>query len=152
MIGGNQDKWRGISDGLHDEDTPEPNMVPMIDTFLFLLIFFLLTAGASQSLFDLKLPKADSKFHSNASTQDAKTKITLFADGAYAVGEVVMKNYDGVKAKLLSVHNFYKSDKSHRYTVLADKNVPVERLMLLLSFMRAEGMNNVDIVLENESR
>jgi biopolymer transport protein ExbD len=72
-----------------DEEDDDPDMIPLIDVSLVLLIFFMLTASAIASGMNMPLPGAENPTVSNVNPDEVTVNINLAEDGrtpVYSVG------------------------------------------------------------------
>jgi biopolymer transport protein TolR len=91
--------------------TSEPNVVPMIDILLVLLIIFMITQPLSRMALDVQVPPPDPP--TTTRTPPSQIVLELLGDGGYAInGQPVPKNqldtqmhaiYDARPAKLLFI-------------------------------------------------
>ena len=91
--------------------TSEPNVVPMIDILLVLLIIFMITQPLSRMALDVQVPPPDTPVTNR--TPPSQIVLELFDDGGYAInGQPVPKDqldtqmhaiYDARPAKLLFI-------------------------------------------------
>ena len=91
--------------------TSEPNVVPMIDILLVLLIIFMITQPLSRMALDVQVPPPDTPITNR--TPPSQIVLELFDDGGYAInGQPVPRNqldtqihaiYDARPAKLLFI-------------------------------------------------
>jgi biopolymer transport protein TolR len=91
--------------------TSEPNVVPMIDILLVLLIIFMITQPLSRMALDVQVPPPDTPVTSKA--PPSQIVLELFDDGGYAInGQPVPRDqldtqihaiYDARPAKLLFI-------------------------------------------------
>src|SRR5918995_6254125 len=89
----------------------EPNVVPMIDILLVLLIIFMITQPLSRMALDVQVPPPDTPITNR--TPPSQIVLELFDDGGYAInGQPVPRNqldtqihaiYDARPAKLLFI-------------------------------------------------
>jgi biopolymer transport protein TolR len=97
--------------GARGELSSEPNVVPMIDILLVLLIIFMITQPLSRMALDVQVPPPDTPTTTKA--PPSQIVLELFDDGGYAInGQPVPKNqldtqihaiYDQRPAKLLFI-------------------------------------------------
>jgi biopolymer transport protein TolR len=91
--------------------TSEPNVVPMIDILLVLLIIFMITQPLSRMALDVQVPPPDTPVTTKA--PPSQIVLELFDDGGYAInGQPVPRDqldtqihaiYDARPAKLLFI-------------------------------------------------
>ena len=86
-----------------DDDTPEINLIPLIDVLLCLLIFFVVTTTFdARSVLKLELPRADG---SPSEAQSKALSVLVNAQGRYFVGdrEVLRTDLESLKQSLRDV-------------------------------------------------
>lgn len=122
------------------------DLTPMIDIVFILIVFLVLTANVAQNIFDLELPKADESY-SNEQTSKAfkEEKLTLFTNGKFAVGETVYSSISLFKQVIL---DSYKQDANIRFLIIAESTLQVEVLMEFLTFLKANNITQIDILLK----
>jgi biopolymer transport protein ExbD len=101
----------GGGGGARGELSSEPNVVPMIDILLVLLIIFMITQPLSRMALDVQVPPQDTPVTNR--TPPSQIVLELFDDGGYAInGQPVPRNqldtqihaiYDARPAKLLFI-------------------------------------------------
>lgn len=127
----------------HWKDDLIVDMTPMIDITFILLIFFILTANVAQHVYPVKLPKSDPSFN-NEAKDDSPIKVTIFANGKFAVGKEKYLNISEVKAALLtSITN------NNKVIIIPDHNSASGTLISLLTFFEGNNITNVDILIED---
>jgi biopolymer transport protein ExbD len=115
----------GLSTGGSSGDiTSEPNVIPMIDIMLVMLIIFMVSQPLSRMALDVQVPPQETAQKTNA--QSNQIVLELTADGGYAINtQPVPKEqldtqihaiFDARPAKLL----FVKSAPSRIYQDLVD--------------------------------
>jgi len=85
------------------DDTPEINLIPLIDVLLCLLIFFVITTTFdARSVLKLELPRADGQ---PAESQTKALSVLVNAQGRYFVGdrEVLRTDLESLKESLRDV-------------------------------------------------
>ena len=75
------------------------DVTPLVDVMLILLLFFLLMVNVSQQAYPVKLPESDPSFHKQIN-DDAPIKVTLFADGTFAIGKTKYTNIKSLKSEI----------------------------------------------------
>ncbi|RZA19745.1 MAG: biopolymer transporter ExbD [Lysobacteraceae bacterium] len=86
-----------------EDDTPEINLIPLIDVVLCLLIFFVVTTTFdARSVLKLELPRADGQPNE---AQSQALSILINAQGRYFVGdhEVLRTDVESLKQSLRDV-------------------------------------------------
>lgn len=104
-----------------DDDTPEINLVPLIDVLLCLLIFFVVTTTFdARSVLKLELPRADGQ---PAQAQGQPLSILINAQGRYFVGdrEVLRTDVESLKVALRAVAG---EDRGRTVLIRADARTP----------------------------
>lgn len=140
MINVSNDKQRDniISDLL-------PDLTPLLDIMFMLIVFLILTTNPVQEAFEVNLPKNQEDVLKNISEKDV-IKVTIFAEQRkWAVNEQKFADFTIFKQNLLD--NYQNSESKH-VVIFSDQEVTVDRLLKLLTFMSAEGVEVADIVME----
>jgi biopolymer transport protein ExbD len=124
------------------------DLTPMIDIVFILLVFFILTSNVAQNVFDLSLPSADENYKEEKEAGDFKQiKITLFTSGEYAIGEEKFQEYFKFKERILMI---YDSEPKTEFLIISENTLPVEKLMELLTFLKAKNITKIDILLKKQ--
>jgi biopolymer transport protein ExbD len=122
-----------------------PDLTPLLDVMFMLIVFLVLTTNAMQQVFDVSLPEDKEDVLEVLSETDT-IKITLFAvSGQWAVNDKKFSDFSEFTSELT---NSYNASKSKHVVVFGDKNATINRLMELLTFMRSEGIEAADIVMQ----
>lgn len=119
------------------------DMTPLIDAVFILLIFFILTANVAQHVYPVQLPKADSSFHQHLE-DNSPIKVTLFADGTFAVNQQKYASLNKVKSEIKHIVS-----KESKVVVIPDKNTKSGDLISFLTFLEGNNITNVDILIED---
>lgn len=123
-----------------DDDTPEINLVPLIDVVLCLLIFFVVTTTFdARSVLKLELPRADGL------AADAKTQplsILINAQGRYFVGdrEVLRTDVESLKQALRMVAG---EDRSRTVLIRADARTPWQSVVTTYDALAQLGFHKI---------
>jgi biopolymer transport protein ExbD len=124
------------------------DLTAMTDMIFILLIFFILTSNVAQNVFDIELPKADPSYKQTKPLSDVKdVKITIFTNGEFAVGDTKYQNYDAFKKE---VKRLYSLNKNTPFVLITEKTLPTENLFTVLTFLKAENITKVDILVKQE--
>lgn len=124
------------------------DLTAMTDMIFILLIFFILTSNVAQNVFDIELPKSDPSYKQTKAISDAKdVKITLFTNGEFAVGDTKYQNYDAFKKEVKRLHTL---NKNTPFVLITEKTLPTENLFTVLTFLKAEDITKVDILVKQE--
>lgn len=122
------------------------DLTPMIDIVFILIVFLILTANVAQNIFDLELPKADENYKNEIIPIASKEeKLTLFANGTFAIGE---EKYSSLNLFKQAVLQNYKQDSGIRFLIIIESTLPAEALMEFLTFLKANNITQIDILLK----
>jgi biopolymer transport protein ExbD len=123
-----------------EDDTPEINLVPLIDVVLCLLIFFVITTTFdARSVLKLELPRADGQ---PAQAQEQPVSILINAQGRYFVGdrEVLRTDVDSLKQALRAV----AGDNRNRLVLIrADARTPWQAVVTTYEALAQLGFHKV---------
>ena len=134
----------GSRDGvLHDL---APDLTPILDILFILLVFFMLTAGAVFQSLDLRLPSGVSEV---LSPVDEPKRITLeIGTGVYALDGRRITDFDELKA---AVSEAVRTQPGHELVIAGDRRVPLEELLRVLVYLRAQGIEAASILMRGET-
>ena len=122
-----------------------PDLTSMLDILFILLVFFMLTVGTVFQSLDLKLP---SSVMQDIPQDNLKKHIVLeIGHGRYAVdGNPVM---DFQQFKVLVVQQI-KDKKDHEVIIAGDKNISIERLLKVLTYLQSQGIEAANILMQQK--
>ncbi len=124
------------------DDTPEINLIPLIDVMLVLLIFFVVTTTFdSRSVLKLELPRADGQ---PAEAQAKALSVLVNAQGRYFVGdqEVLRTDVESLKQALRDVAG---EDRERSILLRADARTQHQAVITALDALGQLGFRRVAI-------
>lgn len=131
--------WEGAGDLALD-------LTPLLDILFIVLVFFILTANSIERVFEVELPREGVEQAEPLKAPDTIT-VTLFEQPAeWAVGEQRYAQWNEAQHAVRSAHR-RKPDAA--LLVVGERGVDIERLLQLLTFLRKEGMNAAQIMMDN---
>ncbi len=123
----------------------EPNVVPLCDILLVLLIIFMVIMPVSQQGFDIKLPGSDGG--------DGPTKAIVLS--VKESGEIFI-NRTGVPKPMLEseLSRIYenRSDSSSVIFVKGDNRVPFKEIAEVIDIAKGAGIHQIALVPKQEAR
>ena len=125
-----------------EDDTPEINLIPLIDVLLCLLIFFVVTTTFdARSVLKLELPRADG---APAEAQSKALSVLVNAQGRYFVGdrEVLRTDVESLKQSLRDVAG---EDRDRPVLLRADARTPHQAVVIALDALGQLGFRRVAI-------
>ena len=125
-----------------EDDTPEINLIPLIDVLLCLLIFFVVTTTFdARSVLKLELPRADGQ---PSEAQSKALSVLVNAQGRYFVGdrEVLRTDVESLKATLREVAG---DDRDRPVLLRADARTPHQAVVTALDALGQLGFRRVAI-------
>jgi len=125
-----------------EDDTPEINLIPLIDVLLCLLIFFVVTTTFdARSVLKLELPRADGK---PSEAQSRALSVLVNAQGRYFVGdrEVLRTDVESLKQSLRDVAG---EDRERAVLLRADARTPHQSVVTALDALGQLGFRRVSI-------
>ena len=123
-----------------DDDTPEINLVPLIDVLLCLLIFFVITTTFdARSVLKLELPRADGQ---PAQVRGQPLSILINAQGRYFVGdrEVLRTDVESLKVALRAVAG---EDRGRTVLIRADARTPWQSVVTTYEALGQLGFHKI---------
>ena len=125
-----------------EDDTPEINLIPLIDVVLCLIIFFVVTTTFdTRSVLELELPRAQGEA---AQKQTTALDILVNADGRYFVGdrEALRTDVDSLKRTIIEVAG---DDREQGVLLRADARTPHQAVVTALDALGQLGYRNISI-------
>lgn len=123
-----------------EDDSPEINLIPLIDVVLCLLIFFVVTTTFdARSVLKIELPKAGGE---PATSANQPLGILINADGRYFVGdrEVLRTDLDSLKQALADVAG---SDRERVVLIRADARTPWQAVVTAYEALAQLGFRRI---------
>ncbi len=130
------------------DDTPDINMIPLIDVILVLIIFFVITTTfESRSVLKLELPRADGE---SAQNQDKTLSVLVNADGRYFVGdrEALRTDVDSLKRTIAEVAG---PDRDRTVLLRADARTQHQSVVTALDALGQLGFRQISIATAPET-
>ena len=130
------------------DDTPEINLIPLIDVLLCLLIFFVVTTTFdARSVLKLELPRADGQ---PSEAQSKALSVLVSAQGRYFVGdrEVLRTDVESLKDSLRDVAG---DDRERPVLLRADARTPHQSVVTALDALGQLGFRRVAIATAPEA-
>ena len=130
------------------DDTPEINLIPLIDVLLCLLIFFVVTTTFdARSVLKLELPRADGQ---PSEAQSKALSVLVNAQGRYFVGdrEVLRTDVESLKDSLRDVAG---DDRERPVLLRADARTPHQSVVTALDALGQLGFRRVAIATAPEA-
>ncbi len=122
-----------------------PDLTPMIDILFILLVFFMLTAGIFSQSLELNLPKSTSDSLSNIeNTKNITIEVT---NSEYQIDGKKFANLDELKTAITLLK---QSNPTHSFIIAGDKNLKIERLLNILTFMQSQGIEAANILMQKQ--
>ncbi len=120
--------------------TNEPNVVPMIDILLVLLIIFMLMQPTVRKAIDLQLPTPD-KTQTQPNPPSDQIVLEIAADGSYEINKQPVAQ-NGLSAKL---HEIYDPRPDKVMFVKADGKVNYQAVIHAMDIARGSGVKVIGI-------
>jgi biopolymer transport protein ExbD len=131
------------------DDTPEINMIPLIDVVLCLIIFFVITTTFdTRSVLKLELPRADGQ---PAETQSNALSVLVNADGRYFIGdrEALRTDVESLKRTIVDVAG---ADRERSVLLRADARTPHQAVVTALDALGQLGFRRIAIATAPEPK
>jgi biopolymer transport protein ExbD len=124
-----------------------PDLTPLLDVMFMLIVFFLLTANAVPYALDVTLPE-DNENVTQAIEDPTTLSVTLLPDDmgwkiddAIYTSETHFKN--SLRDKAIATDNT-------KIVIMGDKDVSMNKLLQLMTFLRKHNIEAADIVMQPE--
>ena len=125
-----------------EDDTPEINLIPMIDVVLCLIIFFVVTTTFdARSVLKLQLPQANGE---PAEAQAKSLSVLVNAEGRYFIDdrEALRTDVESLKQTLVDVAG---TDRDRPVLLRADGRTPHQAVVTALDALGQLGFSRVSI-------
>ncbi len=119
----------------------EPNLIPLLDFMLILVIMFVMLAGPIQQA--IKLPIPEVKQGSGSTLDKKKMLISLAGKNSIYIGSQHFTSID-------EVEQYLKAHIQTEITVAVDKTLEIDLLIKLFAMAKSLGINTANIQIENE--
>jgi biopolymer transport protein ExbD len=132
-----------------DDDTPEINLIPLIDVVLCLIFFFVVTTTFdARSVLKLQLPRANGE---PAEAQARALSVLVNADGRYFIDEreALRTDVESLKQTLVDVAG---NDRSRPVLLRADARTPHQAVITALDALGQLGFTRISIATAPEAR
>ncbi len=134
----------------HDDlsvDSLNIDLTPMLDVIFILLIFFILTANSVEHIFELNLPD-ETNGQIEAVNDDKAIYLEIYADEKkWKLQDDVYISWDRVKSQL---HNLHAEKPDLQVFIAGDKHVSLQKLLQTLTFLKKEGLQTAQIVMQQD--
>lgn len=128
-----------IQDHRHD-DTPDINLIPLIDVVLCLLIFFVVTTTFdARSVLKLELPSANGE---PTQTEARPLSLLINAKGRYFVGEREVLRTD-VESLKLALREVAGDDRERTVLIRADARTPWQSVITAYDALGQLGFRRI---------
>lgn len=124
------------------DDSPQIDLVPLIDVVLCLIVFFVITTTFdSRSVLKLQLPHARGE---PAESRQQVLELLVNADGRYFVGdrEALRSDVDTLKRTIIEVAG---DDRGRSVLLRADARTPHQAVITALDALGQLGFDNVNL-------
>jgi len=123
-----------------------PDMTALLDVIFILLVFLLLTANAVPTALEVALPADELGEAEVLDTPDSVT-VTVFADkGHWGLESEEFQNWAAFESAL---DEMIAKEKPPEIILAGDKDVPLEKLLKLFSWLQGHGLNAAQILMRN---
>ncbi|OUR75412.1 hypothetical protein A9Q83_18525 [Alphaproteobacteria bacterium 46_93_T64] len=124
-----------------------PDLTSLLDILFILLVFFILSAGASYRSLDLTLPKNVSE-ETTLPTPQKHIMLEIRAEG-YAIDGRKFSTLQQLKSDLLQT---LRTKPDPKLVVAGDKSASIERLLNVLTFLQSKGIKAANILMQQETK
>lgn len=125
-----------------EDDSPEINLIPLIDVVLCLIIFFVITTTfETRSVLKLELPRADG---TPAQSPSDALSVLVNADGHYFIGdrEALRTDVESLKRTIAEVAG---DDRNRSVLLRADARTPHQSVVTALDALGQLGFHRIAI-------
>jgi biopolymer transport protein ExbD len=122
-----------------------PDLTSMLDILFILIVFFMLTLGTVYQSLDLILPSSITEELPN---EDLGKKILLeIGYERYALEGKPIEEFSALKREITIA---IKNKPEHELIIASDKSIPIEKLLMVLTYLQSQGIQAANILMKNE--
>lgn len=122
-----------------------PDLTPLIDVMFMLMVFLILTTNQAEKIFNIETPKDEENISILNKNSDT-IKITIFASkNKWAIADKKFNNFNILKKHLKNLTN---KKQNNKIIIYSDKKANVEKLLKLMTYLKKENINNINIIME----
>ena len=120
-----------------------PDLTPLLDVMFMLIVFFLLTANAAPYALDVNLPEDKDAVAQAVEDPDMLSVTLLPDDKGWKVNDTLYKDEKAFKNALE-----LQAKDNKKVIIIGDKDVSMQKLLTVMSFLRKHNIEAADIVME----
>ena len=121
------------------------DLTPMLDVLFILLVFFVLTANSAQLALDVTLP-SDKSTAAKPLPQPKRVVVSILPEeGKWQIDGTTFESWEEAQAAIEAAK---KEKPKAAFVIASDRDVPMQRFVQTLSFLRGLGVAKVDIAME----
>ena len=131
---------------LSSDNNLSPDLTPMLDILFIMLVFFMLTTGVVLQSLELELPSS------------VKEELSLLNEPDIIMLEIRQQGYelsntsfDSFESLKKAIPAITKKHPNHELVVAGDKNISIERLLKVLTYLQSQGINAANILMQHET-
>jgi len=122
-----------------------PDLTPLLDVMFMLIVFFILTANAVPYAMDINLPE-DTEEVTQSVTDDDYLNISLLPqEQGWKINDTHYKVETQFKQDLKE-----QIEGNKKVIITGDKDVSMQKLLSLMTFLRKNNIETADIVMERK--
>ena len=134
-----------VSEDMSAQPSLLADLTPLLDVIFIVLVFLMLSANVAPLALPVDLPTEGAELAKTVATPKTLT-VSLVRDPAqWGVDGKVIKSWDEVTAALIAART---KDPELQLVIAGDRNVPMERLVQLLSFLQGQKWSAASIMME----
>ncbi|MFV1921710.1 MAG: ExbD/TolR family protein [Methylotenera sp.] len=122
-----------------------PDLTPMLDILFILLVFFMLSAGAVFQSLDLTLPSSVTE--ALAVVNEPKHIMLEIRAHDYTVDGQATVDFEQLQK---SIAKTVKEKSEHEVIIAGDKDISIERLLKVLTYLQSQGIQTANILMQKE--
>lgn len=124
-------------------DDINPDLTPLLDIIFILLIFFMLTSGNIAQSLKMTLPENVQKALPNMEVE--KHILLEIGKNSYGFDGKKFSRFHQLDAVIKT-----KNWKENKLIIASDKEVSVEKLLEVLTYLQQNGIKNTNILMKNK--
>ncbi|MEZ9232167.1 ExbD/TolR family protein [Vibrio amylolyticus] len=125
----------------------KPDLTPLLDIIFIVMVFLLMTANIDIKTMDIDVPTTDETQVLTPIDTEVIAVNLLIASPHWAIEQQSFASWDDFSSALIRTT---KQHPKRDIVIGSDKDVPVEKMLQLLSFMQKNQMNATSIIMDEE--
>lgn len=122
-----------------------PDMTALLDVIFILLVFLLLTANVVPQVLEVALPKEGAEAAVSVEADNQLSITIFFEKDRWGLGDQAFSHWYSLE---IALSERISQMESPEIIIAGDKNVPLEKLLKLFSWLQSKNLDAAQIMVE----